>query len=315
MDYKFASWMMSERCNFDCSYCHTHRPDKEKSLVDVNDLVKTLTQAYPKWTVGMTGGEPFLYPEFLKVCQILVAAGFKIAIDTNLSTTPLIKEFANLIPSKRVDYIYSSVHVTERERIYRTLDLYIRNVLELKTRGFPVQVSYVMHPPLFARFNTDFDYFKKYGLSIEPKPFNGIYRGKLYPGAYLESEKRFILKYNPDAFKKTPFYSKNLRCRTGMDLVRVWPDGTIGRCVAVRVPLGNVKNGLKLLTDPKPCEVGWCPCFGWEYVTDKITKNRLKQDLRDTKISLWDVAKTPRVWRKGVLKLRRKGMKAIFDYV
>jgi MoaA/NifB/PqqE/SkfB family radical SAM enzyme len=313
--YRTASWMMSEFCNFDCHYCHSHTREREKALVSIDDLVKTLKRAHPTWIVAMTGGEPFLYPDFINVCERLVEAGFKIALDTNLSVTPIIKQFTKTIPANRVEYIYSSVHVLERERLYGSLDHYVENVLTLKKAGFPVQISYVLHPTLFSRLEKDLVYFAKQGLEVEPKPFSGIYKGKLYPAAYDEAEKKVLLRYNSKAFEKTTFFSKGLRCRAGKDLVRIWPNGTISRCVADVKPLGNAKDGVALLTKPLPCEVGWCPCFGFEYVIDPITKARIKKHMGDPKLSLWEIVKTPRVWRKGWRKLRTKGWRAIRDYV
>jgi MoaA/NifB/PqqE/SkfB family radical SAM enzyme len=315
MNYKFASFLMSETCNFDCSYCHTHRQGREKKLVNIKQLIQALKKAYPKWIIGMTGGEPFLYPNFLEVCQEFVRAEFKIAIDTNLTIVPTVKSFIKTIKPECVEYIYASVHVLERERIYGSLSQYIESVKMLDDANFPIHVNYVMSPPLFSRFRKDYDSFISQGIKIELKPFSGIYKGKLYPGAYTTNEKRLILSYSPDAFKKTTFFSRGLRCGAGMDLIRIWPDGRISRCVADDKLLGSAEKGVKLFDSAQPCLVDWCPCFGWKYVHDRVTKERIKKDMGDKKLKLHKVLFTPRVFKKVLIKIHDKGIKALLEYV
>ncbi len=46
-----------------------------------------------KWTIGLTGGEPFTYPRFVQLCETLTEH-FCIYVDTNLSINRRVAEFA-----------------------------------------------------------------------------------------------------------------------------------------------------------------------------------------------------------------------------
>jgi MoaA/NifB/PqqE/SkfB family radical SAM enzyme len=226
----------------------------------------TLRDTGIDWTMGLTGGEPFLYPEFVELCKTITQA-YRISIDTNLSMPSLVKEFSEAIDPRKVDYVYASTHVLERER-RNGLDDFLDNVLLLRNKDFKIIVNYVFHPLVFDRFEGDYELFKSKGIRLEPKALKGEYEGKVYPKAYSSREKRLLLKHNPMADRAAPFVSKGLKCNAGKRFALLKMDGTVVRCTADKTELGSIFRGLHLNQSAEPCSVSVCPCNGQQLIVE-----------------------------------------------
>ncbi len=76
-----------KRCNMECIFCDTPNDGmvKEYSPTTLINEIKTLDDAKgPHHSVSLTGGEPLVYVEFLKVfLPLLKKAGFKSYLETN----------------------------------------------------------------------------------------------------------------------------------------------------------------------------------------------------------------------------------------
>lgn len=238
-----------------------------KSEIFVPNLIKTLKKTKKNWTVGMTGGEPFIYPDFVQVCKE-ITRHYNIAIDTNLSIDSKTREFANTIHPKKVDYIFVSTHIQERERI-EDVDNLITRVLMLKNKGFNVIVNYVLYPTLVKKFEEDYKYFKFKGIELLVTPFKGEFNDKIYPRSYTKSERKLIYKYDPNV----EFYPTNLKgtfCNAGKNLIRIHQNGTITRCSSdEKTIIGNIFEGIKLFKKSFPCLVTKCKCFGYDLIENK----------------------------------------------
>ncbi|MBU4580790.1 radical SAM protein [Patescibacteria group bacterium] len=269
----FASWVMTDMCNFNCEYCSRRTKGKINPL-PINKIVKTLKKTKKPWIIGMTGGEPFLYPNFVELCQELTK-NYKIALDTNLSLNKKVKEFVNTINPERVEYIYISTHILEREK-RNEVEEFIKNLLLLKAKKFNFSVNYIIHPTLIKRFKKDYNYFKSKGIKLNPKPLKGEYNGKTYPESYSEQEKRMILGYDLKASTKLPFYCKGMKCKAGNTFILIQPDGTVTRCFHDKTILGNIFQNIQLNKTIKPCQMYKCNCFGYELIED-YQKEKIKQ--------------------------------------
>jgi len=234
--------------------------------VSVKRVIKALKDTDKKsWTVHLTGGEPLLYPNIIGVCKELTNH-FEIAINSNLSINSKIREFAHNIDPGKVQYVYASTHIIERER-RKGVEDFIDNLMLLKQKRFNVVVNYIFHPSLKRRFLRDYEYFKSRQVKLLPQPFKGIHNLRIYPDWYSEDEKRIILKYTSDE-ARFPFYSKGLECDAGRKFIKIDPDGTVTRCIADHSILGNVFEGIRLNNRPEPCKLQVCPCIGLEYIEE-----------------------------------------------
>jgi len=283
-DYCFASWFLTEKCNFDCSYCSIVNPPKYKKILggvkkfiksklksssdynlyeELDNVIQRFLGTGEKITFGFTGGEPLIYPHFIDICRrIAEYDNFKISLDTNLSTNN-IHRFIDAVPPEKVEYIYAALHVLERERIFGEIGSFIDTVVLLKNKGYSIGVNYVMHPALFTRVERDYKYCLDRGVQLKLKKFKGVYNNRVYPRSYSEEQKHIMLKYS-SAGKKDIFQSRNFygrKCNAGKNIIRIKTNGDITRCVGDHSLLGNIFTGFELYETARPCILKTCPCF------------------------------------------------------
>lgn len=257
-------WNMTRKCNFRCHYCYfPHDNSPEQDPIPAQKIADFLDSTGHEWLVGMTGGEPFIYPGFVDICKTLTK-NHRIAVDTNLSLSRQVRRFAQELDPARVEELYVALHIEERERI-GGVQSFIENVRLLQQKGFHVRVNSVVHPTLVERFIADRERFAAHGITIVPRPFKGKFEGRPYPESY-GPEVREIFAAEPEAGKKVAFDFHGVDCDAGMRLLRMEPDGTVLRCPGDKTVLGNVLTGVTLYDGPTPCTKHRCPCRGVEYV-------------------------------------------------
>ena len=257
-------WNMTRKYNFRCEYCYfEHDNSPVTDILPVDRIKEFLDGTGRTWTVGMTGGEPLIYPGFVDICETLTETHF-IGVDTNLSVSSTVKKFAERIDPSRVDDLYVSLHIQERERI-KGVPAFIRNARLLLDRGFKVIVNYVVHPDLERRYQKDCDFFASHGIHITPRPFRGEFKGRRYPEAYGDRGAA-IFADHPEQGSKVAFNFFGVPCTAGMTLLRMEPDGTIFRCPGDKTILGNVMDEVALYDGPVPCTKKRCPCRGLDHV-------------------------------------------------
>jgi MoaA/NifB/PqqE/SkfB family radical SAM enzyme len=268
---KIAHWLMTTACNYDCDYCYGHGHNKGSAHinVDVNDVIRRLDEAGGDWCVDLVGGEVFLVPGFVDICQALTSKGFPLHLETNMSVGPVLNEFMARIDPSMVIRLGVSLHIEERERREAGIDRFVAYVAQFRERGFRVDVNYVMHPRLFDRLDQDVERFRELGIAIEPHPFVGVWKYKLYPDAYTRPERGRILALNSNAGYARNIPSKGSLCKAGMTFVDIGLNGEIHRCVGVQDDLGNIATGMHLFTEPQPCPRLECPCWGQQLIVDR----------------------------------------------
>jgi len=289
-------WELNMMCNFRCPYCFQlleHR--KNPSMMDQKDTKKAIDffmNLDKKCLIIMSGGEPFLYPNFIDLCKKISKKHY-IRIATNLSS-PLVYEFAKKMDPKKIS-IHVTLHITEIERLNLKKEI-IKKIKILKEKGFTVYAFAVMWPPILERFEDIYSEFKKHEIIIKQLNFVGYYNQKLYPGAYTEEEtKKMIyfenlfgkdnndkniepiqkvtpLKRTPEEMFKGQLSFKGLPCLAGKNFLWIRYNGDVKRCSDTPLELGNIyKNNVKLLDKPLICDGGVCSCKanGLEYALGK----------------------------------------------
>jgi len=274
---------MTRSCNFTCNYCYyQHDSSPVQNPLPAETIRSFLDATGQEWTIGLTGGEPFLYPDFVQLCESLTEQ-HRIALDTNLSLSKPLQEFVERISPERVQDVYASLHIEEREK-RGGIDPFIRNVQLLKNHGFVVKVNYVLHPTLIDRYQRDADTFAKYDIELAPRPFKGTYKGRDYPESYSQRAKNIFAK-SSDGGKKMLFNFKGIPCNGGHSFIRMEPDGTIFRCAGEKTVLGQLPGEAELYDGPRPCNVSRCPCRGLDHVqlstSQEYLVNALRYDLVD----------------------------------
>ncbi|MBI9080318.1 MAG: radical SAM protein [Pseudodesulfovibrio sp.] len=271
-------WNMTRKCNFRCEYCYfPHDNSPVTETLSVEKITDFLNGTGHTWNVGMTGGEPFIYPGFVDICETLTKNHI-IGVDTNLSMPSKVREFADRIDPDRVNDMYVALHIQERERI-KGVPAFIESARLLIDKGFNVIVNYVVHPDLEDRFKKDCEFFASQGIPITPRPFKGEFNGRRYPEAYGDRA-RTIFGKHPEQGKKVAFNFFGIPCSAGMTLLRMEPDGTIFRCPGDKTVLGNVLDTVNTYAEPRPCTKKRCPCRGLEHVHLTATQEDLVQGIQ-----------------------------------
>lgn len=89
-DEGVVSWNMNTTCNYRCSYC-TQRflDDRHRWANDVPAFLEAFgslpTATGVPWEIKLSGGEPFLHPDFIDVVKGLVARDLYVSVVTNFS--------------------------------------------------------------------------------------------------------------------------------------------------------------------------------------------------------------------------------------
>jgi len=60
------------------------------------------------WTVHISGGEPFLYPDFIDICRELTNE-FRIKVNSTLSLGKQVREFSSVINPDKVELILATL--------------------------------------------------------------------------------------------------------------------------------------------------------------------------------------------------------------
>jgi MoaA/NifB/PqqE/SkfB family radical SAM enzyme len=278
------NWNMNSICNFNCKYCFFSHVIKENPAVytySTDEVVEAFNITGKQWLLFLSGGEPFLYPNFIELINKLKQKHF-IQISTNLMARN-VKEFANSLSPQNIFLINASVHIINHTK--ESLNVFIENFLLLKSKGFDIIASYVTYPPLFKhnKILHDFEYLQKQGVyPIIPLTYNGIYKRKHYPGSYTNKQLKTIFSLASD--KKEILNSlglmnfKGYNCSAGFNYFYMNIYGDIYRCVSIHEYLGNLfEHTFKPLYSPKPCDSDYCndSCHG----IISVEKNHIIPDL------------------------------------
>ncbi len=238
------NWEISRECNFSCAYCVNDKSTtKVSSPVHTPEKIADIFDSTGKdWLLLITGGEPFVYPDFNQIC-LLLSQKHHLQITTNLSS-PDIYKFADTINPAKIFLISASFHYTERKR-RNLVDDFIDKCKYLNAKGFTVLVNYIAHPeslPLMEEFLTT---FKLMGISSFALALRGEYNGKKYPESYTENELELVKKYILDetielssAMGELNYYGRY--CTAGQSYFFMNPQGEVSRCATLQKPLGNL---------------------------------------------------------------------------
>jgi MoaA/NifB/PqqE/SkfB family radical SAM enzyme len=245
-------WHLTNRCNFFCEYCHPQiRYVLNKKHLDEPSaelVVRRFEELERTSLVHMSGGEPFLFPDFVELCAGLTRRNW-ISINTNLASPELVAEFAAKVDPARVAKIVAALHVPERARLGLPLETYAESFRILRAAGFDVVSLYVLYPPLLSRLREDLDTLTELGVEpLRAKVFKGVYEGRRYPEGYTDEERELVLANSGEYVFNKPYLDGMLAfpdqlCTAGMTSFKVTVTGEVRRCASVPTSYGNLYDG------------------------------------------------------------------------
>lgn len=202
-------------------------------------------------TLDISGGEPFIQPEFIKLLELLDDS-IKVAITTNL--TQDISQFAQKFKDK-VFSMTLSYHPTQN----LNPDIFWGRVMLLKNRGFKnLTVNFVGYPDQLWLIASIKAKCKEIGVRFHLDPYAVPPKGDK-PYTPNQSELEYLDEYTKrdrQAINHEP-EKRNVTCDAGMTHIQVHPTGIAYRCGHISstgVCLGNILDKEFTLNDEaKPC--------------------------------------------------------------
>jgi MoaA/NifB/PqqE/SkfB family radical SAM enzyme len=282
-------WLIHYKCNYRCPYCFFEgmwEEVKERNVYrPVMEWVcawKRILRKYGDVRILITGGEPFIYPDFVELLKE-ISPHFSIGFDTNLSCS---KELlGSFIKNTEAENISLGLSFHPR---FAEFGSFLEKALLLQKNGFKVCVQFVSYPEQIGSITYYKDRFQERGLYFIPLPFRGVYNGLDYPASFNARERELIYgasenlaMEHKDKVEKllNQVNTKQKLCRAGQIYARVDVDGTIYRCghyvsSPLNRPLGNFfDENFKLSDVPLPCKQEICPCeFRWLVADEPVCR-------------------------------------------
>ena len=255
------------KCNYRCPYCYyRHMPkDADYFFGTIDQWHAAFLKAFGKQKLifYLSFGEPMIGNNFFDVVKMVAEEpSWKLRVTTNLSENLDRLMKTRLVKDGRM-FINASFHPTQT-----THEEFLQQLLLLRKHGIEAPVVYVMWPPHLKRFEADFEIFDKHRFVVHVRRFQGLYKGKLYPGAYSDEERKFIARYCDAGTIKYMLNQKPVLNRltySGFHFFIVDSTGNIGfdsNCFQMhtkyRTIFGNILQSHKLLfpLEPQPYPLG-----------------------------------------------------------
>lgn len=257
-----ACWDILLRCNYRCPYCFSHGKWEELELrnraytqKDWLTFWEMMRDKYGQMSIVISGGEPFIYPDFLRLLKRLTQIHL-VEVCTNLffDVNKITGDFS---PQKLI--LHPSFHP-----YFANLEEFIEKLKVLKSAGWELGPIIVAYPPLLNKMAYFKKRFKENGIDVFIQPFVGRYQDKDYPQSYTSEERENLSSLVDKDLTKYQLQNLNPKgalCAAGSSYFRVHPDGSISRCAAAKRELGRIEDkGFKLLGRASACESEFCIC-------------------------------------------------------
>ena len=269
------TWDIHYMCNYRFSYCfffgQWEALSKKNRYIDIDrwkNIWSDIYKKYGKCHIHITGGEPFVYPDFFDLINFL-SKMHSLEFDTNLSFE--IDDFLGAINSVKTQF--NASHHPE----FSDFDLFFKKILILKKNNHEVSINYVGHPAFLEPVERYKDICVKNGINFRIMPFKGTYEGVVYPANYSQSDRGIAYTSTTDNSTKEMgewYDSSNLLnakeikaervCHLGHTYAKIHPDGNAYRCCIAQDEgrLGNLMDGtFSLFDEPKICKYDRCSCW------------------------------------------------------
>ena len=161
------NWNLTKRCNYDCSYCNSFTHDAVSPFVDMDNIAVLLNTCEQwckpdrkiKWCI--TGGEPFLDPNFITVLDMLAGQSFTEQINTISNGSLPLEKY--LQASKFVAGITFSLHF---ERSESELNKILKTIIQVKQQtAILVSVNVMFLPGLADQIQATISKLKQHEIS------------------------------------------------------------------------------------------------------------------------------------------------------
>ncbi|MFA6092754.1 MAG: radical SAM protein [Elusimicrobiota bacterium] len=263
------TWNLHWACNYRCEHCFFKGHWEEygsrnvyRGAAEWESLWRRLLERHGRAFILMTGGEPFLYPEFIDLLCRLTPMHWPINISTNASRD--LEEFVRRVDLSRVTLSPSF------QPGHRSLEDFLKTVRFLRESRVQLGcINFVAYPPVLERLPEIAAALGAQGESLKVIPFVGEWQGRRYPDGYDEAQRRLL---GMDGGWVESKRRRGSLCAAGNRSALLLPDGSLTRCGQIGDAgiFGRVGDGAFPLMDvPKPCDAELCPCDEWKVLPDE----------------------------------------------
>lgn len=298
-------WQIMTYCDYRCPYCvYGMAPfDGRKRGPDTTadawlDAWKRMHEKYGSGRIVVTGGEPTSYPGFdelvVKMCGM-----HWMEMDTSLQLSqPRLEKILDQVTPDVLRFS-TSYHPS-----MTAFEPFIQKVKAITGRGFSCLCRLVAHPTVVSKIGEIRAQFQENGETLFVNPFNGEYKGNVYPDSYTPQEKAAVEggTFVPTEEKAEEFHNdieyvnqtleaqspKGKLCRSGFRHSRVEENGDVYRCFSYAemkwMPLGNMFKDVALWDAPKVCGSDYC---SWEkrWLVDEAERFRNQDPVVSNQLS------------------------------
>ena len=168
-----GNFELTARCNFNCKMCYVHQqhcPVEKELSADQWIAIGRAARERGMLFLLLTGGEPFLRPDFAEIYTELRKLGLLISINTNASllTDELLEVFKQYPPVRINISLYGGCNETYRSLCGNAAyDLVTRNILRLKDAGFDVKINCSVTPYNVSDVPAIYAFGKEHGLPVQ----------------------------------------------------------------------------------------------------------------------------------------------------
>ena len=177
-----GTFELSPVCNFSCKMCYVRKTAEEvqrhpRPVMKLEQWLKIAEEAYEAGTLYLllTGGEPFLWPDFWTLYEKLVRMGFLVTINTNgsLIDEEVLERLKNL-PPKRINItLYGASDETYKklcgaDHVFSRVD---RAIMKLKNAGIQVKLNCSLTPENVGDLEEMVQYARERELILQIAPY------------------------------------------------------------------------------------------------------------------------------------------------
>lgn len=260
---RFLFFELTDQCNLNCQHCGSTCTLKNSTFLPYAAIKKTLESVSEKYDPGnimvcLTGGEPFLHPDLIRIVSAAHTLGFPVGITTN--GTLIDGRKAKMLAYAGLDTItisidgVGSVH-DEFRGMAGSFDKAIEGIHALKSAGLEPEALTVVHKKNLPQLETLYRFIRKEEIffwrliNIDPIGRAEINKDLLLSGPELQMLYEFIRdkRFHSGTDMEVTYgcahfldldYENEVRdfyfqCGAGLFIASVMANGDIGACLDI----------------------------------------------------------------------------------
>lgn len=204
------TWDLGRRCNYDCSYCPTHRHDNYSSHASLDELKQTTDFLFDYITIiskyrqnkdfhiSFTGGEPTVNPDFIQFAKYIrnkYEKNYKDNFNLKLDLTTNAAMSSKICKSicENFDYVTVSYHSEAKQKLKLRVK---QRILELYSSQINLKVNVMFHAQYFNECIDLCDWLKSNNIKFIPRligedPASAFSQAHLY----TEEQKKWLEEF------------------------------------------------------------------------------------------------------------------------